>query len=109
MPKVKKIVRRQRKKSPLLSVNGANAFWVHQGPILRSLWDLAKFLEIITEEQFVYHTKRDLPDGQAGGNDFARWVGEIIQDKICAGALARAKTRRAALAAARRALTRYDV
>jgi len=102
MSKVKKILKRNRKKSKLLIVNGANAFWVHQGPILRSLWDLAQFLEIITEEQFVYHTKRD-------GNDFARWVGEIIQDKICAGALTRAKTRRAALAALRRALTRYDV
>ncbi len=102
MSKVKKIVRRQSPKPKLLIVNGASAFWVHQGPILRSLWDLAKFLEIITEEQFAYHIKR-------AGNDFARWVSEIIQDKVCAGALARAKTRAAALAAARRALTRYDV
>lgn len=102
MSKVKKIVKKRKKKSKLLIASGASAFWVHQGPVLRSLWDLAKFLEIITEEQFVYHVKQ-------GRNDFARWVKEILQDKICAVALARAKTRSAALAAARRALARYDV
>ncbi|MBI2097748.1 MAG: hypothetical protein HYT46_02340 [Candidatus Vogelbacteria bacterium] len=103
MSKIKKITaKKPRQKSKLLIVEGARAFWVHQGPILRSLWDLAKFLEIMTEEQFVYHTKQH-------GNDFSRWVSEILQDKVCANALIRAKTRPAALIALGRALTRYDV
>ena len=102
-------IRKRNKKKPLVITNGAVAFWVYQGPILRSLLDLAKFLEIITEEQFAHHTQRVRPDGRAGGNDFARWVADIIQDKTCASALLRAKTRSAARVAVRRALARYDV
>ncbi len=106
MSKIKKIkktaVRRSKQKPKLVVASGASAFWVHQGPILRNLWDLAKFFELMTEEQFVYHVK-------PSGNDFARWVSEILQDKICARALIRAKTGPAALAVVRRALARYDV
>ena len=104
MKKIKQLVVKKfkNKKQPLFVTNGLNAFWVHQGPTLRSLADLAKFLEIITEEQFAYHVKRN-------GNDFSRWVAEVLQDKVAAAALARAKTRAAALTAARRALVRYDV
>lgn len=106
---INKTIKKRSKKKPLVIANGAVAFWVYRGPILRSLLDLAKFLEIITEEQFTYHTKRVRPDGRAGGNDFARWVADIIQDKTCAAALTRAKTRSAARVAVRRALARYNV
>ena len=104
MKKIKSLVVKKfkNKKPPLFVATGANAFWVHQGPVLRSLADLANFLEIMTEEQFAYHIQRN-------GNDFAHWVAEVIQNKVCAAALARAKTRAAALTATRRALVRYDV
>lgn len=92
----------KKKKKPLVIASSASAFWVHQGPTLRSLFDLAKFFEIITEEQFAYHAKRD-------GNDFARWAADILQDKLCASALKRARTLSGARAAVRRALARYDV
>lgn len=106
MKKIKQLVAKKlkNKKTPLFIATGANAFWVHQGPVLRSLVDLAKFFEIITVEQFAYHVKSNA----AGGNDFSRWVAEVLQDQTCAAALARAKTSTTALKAVRRALIRYD-
>jgi len=111
MKKIKKLVVRKiksKKKKPLFIANGLNAFWVHQGPVLRNLIDLAKFFEIITAEQFAYHMKPNTNGADAKGNDFSRWVAEVLQDKTCATTLARAKTSTAALGAARRALLRYD-
>lgn len=78
-----------------------SAFWVNNGPSLRHLLDLSKFLAIITEEQFRYHTAR-------AGNDFAKWVGAVLGDKKCAAALEKAKTAAAARAAVARALKRYN-
>ena len=93
---------KSKKKKDLPIVESHVAFWSYQGPVLRSLIDLGKFLAIITDEQFAYHTKRD-------GNDFARWTKEVLHDATCATALAKAKTKSAALAAVKRALTRYNV
>lgn len=106
MKKIKQLVvkKLKSKKKTLLIANGSNAFWVHQGPVLRSLVDLAKFLEIITAEQFNYHVRSNA----AGGNDFSRWVAEVLQDQTCAAALARAKTSTVARAAVKRSLARYD-
>lgn len=102
MKKIKKmVVKVNQRKKPLVSVSGGAAFWVHQGPVLRNLSELAKFLAIITEEQFAYHTRR-------AGNDFAKWVETVLQDKTAAAALRRAKTRTAAAVACRRTLARYD-
>ncbi|MEK7552595.1 MAG: hypothetical protein AAB505_00610 [Patescibacteria group bacterium] len=98
-----------KKKKVLVIANNQNAFWVYRGPTLRSLFDLAKFLEIMTDEQFVYHTARKLPDGRTGGNDFVPWISQVLADRTCAAALGRAHTRNAALAAVRRALAGYNV
>lgn len=104
MMKKKPIVRRRaKKKFPLLpAAPSGMAFWVNNGPALRSLLDLSKFFAIITGEQFRYHTARD-------GNDFAKWVGGILGDKVCARALEASKTVTAAQKAVARALKRYDV
>jgi len=109
--KIKPLVAKKikRKKQSLVTADGSNSFWVHQGPVLRSLVDLVKFLEIITAEQFAYHGKRNSTAAGTDGNDFSRWVAEVLQDKTCAMALARAKTSVAALRAVRRGLTRYNV
>ena len=87
---------------PLPIAPPGSAFWVNNGPVLRHLLDLSKFLAIITAEQFTYHTKRS-------GNDFAKWVGAVLGEKTCARALEKSKTATAARLAVGRALKRYNV
>ena len=96
-----KIVRKV-KKLPLVIAPPGASFWVNNGPALRHLLDLSKFLDIITEEQFRYHTERD-------GNDFTKWVETILGDRSCARALEAAKTVTLARRAVSLALKRYDV
>lgn len=93
--------KRKKVASPLPIAPSGSAFWVNNGPSLRHLFDLSKFLAIITAEQFAYHTKRS-------GNDFAKWVGAVLGDKVCARALEASKTIAAARLAVGRALKRYD-
>ena len=99
---VKKVVARRVKKSePMRIAPPGAAFWVNNGPALRHLVDLSKFLSIITEEQFRFHTAR-------AGNDFAKWVKGVLGDETCARALEASKTIVAARAAVAKALKRYD-
>lgn len=102
---VKKIITRRtnRTKAKALTIAPTGlAFWVNNGPALRHLLDLSKFLSIITTEQFHFHTAR-------AGNDFAKWVGAVLGDETCARALEASKTITAARAAVAKALKRYDV
>ena len=95
------LVKRSKKGMPLVIAPPGAAFWVNNGPALHHLLDLSKFLSIITEEQFRYHTERD-------GNDFSRWVGAILGDSVCARALELSKTVAVARQAVAKALKRYD-
>jgi hypothetical protein len=101
-PKVSKVARPKAKALSLVTAPAGSFFWVNNGPPLRHLLDLSKFLAIITEEQFHYHTQR-------AGNDFAKWVEAILSDKLCARALEKSKTVATARAAVGRALKRYNV
>jgi len=104
MLKKRLVIRRRAKKknAPLPLAPAGAAFWVNNGPALRHLLDLSKFLAIITEEQFHYHTAR-------AGNDFAKWVRAVLGEERCARALEASKTIAAARKAVARALKRYDV
>jgi len=62
------------------------AFWVNNGPVVKSLEDLVKALKEMSDEQYAYHTKRD-------GNDFARWVQDCLRDTVSATGLKKAQTR----------------
>ena len=99
MLKIKKKL--AKKIIPLVIAPAGSAFWVNNGPSLRHLLDLGKFLAIITDEQFRYHTQRS-------GNDFAKWVVTVLGDKVCARALEGSKTIVAARKAVAQALKRYD-
>lgn len=68
------------------------AFWVNNGPIISTLDGLRDALRAMSDEQFEYHTKR-------AGNDFARWVDEVLCHGACAEKLARVKTRTGAVKA----------
>mgnify|MGYP001604971840 CR=1 FL=1 len=102
MLKKRLVIRRRLKTIPLKIAPAGAAFWINNGPSLRHLLDLSKFLAIITAEQFRYHTER-------AGNDFAKWVGAVLGDKMCARALEASKTIAATRAAVAKALKRYDV
>lgn len=66
------------------------AFWINNGPIVRSLEDLTQALKNMSDEQYMYHTKRD-------GNDFVRWIQDCFADTDCAKRLKQAKSRAGAL------------
>jgi hypothetical protein len=68
----------------------AEAFWVNDGPILRSVIELKEALSTLTDEQYAYHTKRN-------GNDFATWVRDCFADAECAEKLEKASTRTGAV------------
>jgi len=75
-----------------LQAEGEQCFWVNEGPVLRNMSDLKNALKTMSREQFTHHTKKD-------GNDFAKWVGEILNCSECAMTLKKAKTKSGALRA----------
>ena len=89
-------------KPNLVMATGAQAFWVHNGPVLRTLVDLKRFLETTTLDQFFYHTKRS-----GASNDFANWVRVVLSDEKCAEALSKADTPKKSVTVIARALRAY--
>lgn len=67
-------------------------FWVNNGPICCDLTELRDALKTMTDEQFAYHTKR-------AGNDFAKWIEDVLCHGECAKRMARAKSRGGAVKA----------
>lgn len=101
-PSVKpKLAKRVAADKIMIEAPSEQAFWVHDGPMLRNLRELKNFFEVITIEQFRYHTKRD-------GNDFARWVTEVLKDSSLGAILAKTKTIPAARLALIKALKIYN-
>ncbi|MEK7610497.1 MAG: hypothetical protein AAB468_01995 [Patescibacteria group bacterium] len=78
-----RVSNRTRIKKPLIIASGSACFWVHNGPILCHLLDLHRCLETIKPEQYNYHVGRL-------GNDFARWVRQVLRDDDCGQALVEA-------------------
>ena len=96
----KKAARSIRRKKKLVQASSEKCFWVYNGPILNNLQELEDALHNeISDEQFSYHNNR--------GNDFAKWVDEVLGDGICAKALVRAKTRKGAVTVVARYLKEY--
>jgi hypothetical protein len=73
-----------------VEVTDERAFWVHDGGAVKSLKDLYKAIASMTPEQFAYHTVRN-------GNDFARWIRDVLLDPDCADKVERADTQVQAL------------
>jgi hypothetical protein len=65
-------------------------FWVNGGPVLKNIKDLRDALKTMTDGQYSYHT---VPRG----NDFARWVRDVLRQELTAKKLEKVKTRREAL------------
>tara|TARA_B100000508_G_C11459042_1_gene278241 strand:+ start:1623 stop:2015 length:393 start_codon:yes stop_codon:yes gene_type:complete len=61
----------------LVCANGEQCFWVHDGPILQDLNELATALKNMHKEVFAHHVS-------TSRNDFADWVEHVLQDQACA-------------------------
>jgi hypothetical protein len=84
----------------LVQADGTNSFWVHEGPVIKNLRELKMALDMMNDDQYFYHANKRK-------NDFASWVDAVLQDKPCAMALRKSKTRKAASRAVERALLEY--
>ena len=62
------------------------AFWVNNGPIVKSIIELTTAAKNLTIAQFMHHVN-------SAKNDFAKWVGEVIRDSELAQQLRRIKTK----------------
>jgi len=85
---IKKIKVRDAKEP--VEVTDERAFWVHGGGAVKSLKELYEVIASMTPEQFSYHTVRN-------GNDFARWIRDVLLDPDCADKLEQAETQVQAL------------
>lgn len=65
-------------------------FFVHNGPILKTLEELAAAIPSMPDEIFEYHTR-------PRGNDFARWVKEVFGKSRLSEKLEKAATKEEAV------------
>ncbi len=89
---VVRVKRRSTCASCIAEASADKAFWVNNGPVVNTLDGLRDALSHMSDEQFEYHTKR-------AGNDFAKWVDEVLCHGSCATKLGSAKTRTGAIRA----------
>lgn len=89
----KAVAKKSSKASPAMAAcscmkkcEPAQAFWVNNGPVVKSVEHLLKALKEMSDEQYAYHTKRE-------GNDFAKWVLDCLGDSATATSLKKARTR----------------
>jgi hypothetical protein len=83
---VKKIsVRDGGHKLKMTTAYNDRCFWVINGPVLSNLDELRRALKVMTDEQFAHHVTSEK-------NDFALWVGGVLEDEVCAKKLQRAKS-----------------
>lgn len=68
-------------------VTGNDCFWVHEGPVICSLSELAQALGEMNQEQYQHHVSHEK-------NDFANWVEDIFEDQKLARQLRRAPNQR---------------
>ncbi len=75
-------------KKILSTVQPDKAFWVNNGPILKSLEEFAAALKKLKPEQFLHHVNKQK-------NDFAKWISEVVGDTILAQRIRVLKTKEA--------------
>ncbi|OYT41808.1 MAG: hypothetical protein B6U86_01675 [Candidatus Altiarchaeales archaeon ex4484_43] len=81
----KKRIRGIRHATEILSdVPSEKCFWAHNGWIIRNLQEVPIALENMSDETFIYHVNRDK-------NDFARWINDVIGDKVLAKSIENVK------------------
>jgi len=71
-------------------VDDSQAFYVKDGPVLKSVKELLSALESneISDESYNYHTENQ---------DFARWIGDVYQDEALSKSFKRIKNKKTAI------------
>lgn len=87
---------------PLVNADDINAFWLHNGSVIRNIQDLKHAFDTMTQEQFSYHLNEEK-------NDFANWVRYVLHDEDCSEDLTRAKTRLGGSRILYKHLKKYDI
>ncbi|OYT27785.1 MAG: hypothetical protein B6U97_00540 [Candidatus Altiarchaeales archaeon ex4484_96] len=91
LKRIKKMVAKKKKarkkKKAIVDVPQDKVFWVHDGPVLKNLEDLANELSKMSFETFHYHVN-------PYKNDFANWIKEVIGDAKLADEIRKLKTRK---------------
>lgn len=85
MVKIVKISRDEAKRR-LGDVPDEKRFWCHDGRNIKSLSELGKSLEDMSDETFCYHSCEQR-------KDFSKWVREVVGDEKLANDLSKAKLR----------------
>lgn len=66
------------------------SFWVHNGPVLRNLWELVDALKNMKNETFLHHVNKEK-------NDFYNWIKDGVGDNVLANAIKGIKKKNALL------------
>ncbi|HLD07078.1 MAG TPA: hypothetical protein VJC16_06130 [Candidatus Nanoarchaeia archaeon] len=85
-PKARKSVPKPYPRKFLRNVPPEHSLWIINGTIVKSMRELLKELKSMNEEAFRYHVSRN-------GNEFARWIREVIGDITLSRQLKHARTR----------------
>jgi len=71
----------------LRPIEGPECFWVNNGPIVRSLEELATAIRDMKKEIFLHHVNKDK-------NDFKEWIDEVIGDIKLSHEMQKSRSRR---------------
>jgi len=72
----------------LANVLPEKAFWVNNGPILKSISELATELKKMKTDTFMHHVNQ-------GKNDFANWIKDVVGDGKLTKQISKLKTKEA--------------
>jgi len=65
-------------------------FWVHDGPVLKSVKELYDYLPSMSDDIFNYHVNGER-------NDFSNWIKDVVGDKQLANDICKCKNRNSAI------------
>ncbi len=89
MPQTKKTatpVAKAKKAPKVKEASPAQCFWVNHGPVCKNVSELQAAIKKMSDTQYAYHTKR-------GGNDFAKWMRDVMKHPVCAAKLEKVRTK----------------
>jgi hypothetical protein len=93
MPQSKKTaapVAKAKKATKVKEASSAQCFWVNHGPVCKTTAELQTAIKNMSDTQYAYHTKR-------GGNDFAKWMRDVMKHPLCATKLEKVRTKAGAV------------
>lgn len=89
-------------KRALVCANGEQCFWTTDGKVIANLVELRDTLEAMTDEVFKHHVTKEK-------NDFATWIGDILEDAELAKSIRVAKKPNTARALIVKRLKHYEI